>query len=58
MLFDFGYALTVHKSQGSSFPCVFVKLEFSAGSVGSEEFRRWLYTAITRAEKEVVLVTG
>ena len=58
VLFDFGYALTVHKSQGSSFPCVFVKLEFSAGSVGSEEFRRWLYTAITRAEKEVVLVTG
>lgn len=56
ILIDYGYALTVHKSQGSSFPCVIVHLE--KGGMEDEEFRRWAYTAATRCEKELVIVAG
>lgn len=51
-LFDYGYALTVHKSQGSQWPYVFIVDE-------SEVFRqnrnRWLYTAVTRASEKVTI---
>jgi exodeoxyribonuclease-5 len=51
--FDYGYALTVHKSQGSQWDSVAVFDE----SWGSKQNRqRWLYTAITRAAKEVTVV--
>ena len=51
---DHGYALTVHKAQGSQWRRVIVCIERGRGD--SEEFRRWLYTAVTRAVEEVVLV--
>ena len=50
--FDFGYALTCHKSQGSQWDEVFVLDEswcFRA------DRSRWLYTAITRAAEKVVV---
>ena len=51
--FDYGYALTVHKSQGSQWDSVAVFDE----SWGSKESRqRWLYTAITRAAQDVTVV--
>lgn len=50
--FDFGYALTCHKSQGSQWPRVFV---FDEGFVFRNDARRWLYTAITRASESVVI---
>ena len=47
------YALTIHKSQGSEFPCVIIPLS-------TQHFvlleRSLLYTAITRAKKLVILV--
>jgi exodeoxyribonuclease V alpha subunit len=47
------YALTIHKSQGSEFPCVVIPLS-------TQHFvlleRSLLYTAITRAKRLVVLV--
>ncbi len=47
------YAITVHKSQGSEFPCVVVP-------VATQQFvllqRNLLYTAITRGKRLVVLV--
>lgn len=46
-----GYAITVHKAQGSQFPRVIVAL-----SPNSMLDRAWLYTAITRAECEVHIV--
>lgn len=55
LLFDFAYAMTVHKFQGSSASCVFLKMERTA-YMSDEEFRRWLYTAVTRAEKELVII--
>lgn len=47
------YAMTVHKSQGSEFPCVIIP-------VSGQHFvlleRSLIYTAVTRAKKLVVLV--
>jgi len=51
--FDFAYAITCHKSQGSEADKVVVMGQ----GFGDEEMRRrWLYTAITRARKELYLV--
>ena len=49
-LFDFGYALTVHKAQGSSWKRVLV-LEWIHSDTSAA---RWRYTAATRASEELV----
>lgn len=52
--FTYGYAITTHKSQGSSWPKVLVIEErFPFDKV---EHARWLYTAVTRSEEKLVLV--
>lgn len=51
--FDFGYALTVHKAQGSQWDHVVV-LNESECFRGAQ--RKWLYTAITRAAKRITIV--
>jgi exodeoxyribonuclease-5 len=48
-LWDYGYAISVHKAQGSSWPTVAVFEE----SVGDDR-KRWAYTAATRAEKKLI----
>lgn len=50
--FDFAYALTCHKAQGSQWDSVVV---FDEGGI-FEEPDRWTYTAITRAAEKVVVV--
>lgn len=50
---DYGYAVTVHKSQGSEWNRVLVIDEYSGNQ---EEYSRWLYTAITRAKESVDIV--
>ena len=52
-LFDFGYVITVHSSQGSEWPEVTV-IDDSA-SFG-EDRDRWLYTALTRASEKVTVL--
>ncbi len=55
---DYGYALTCHTAQGSEFDSVVV-FEPSAGFIkwlGSVSYSRWLYTAITRAKRNLLLV--
>src|SRR3954467_7484807 len=47
------YAVTVHRSQGSEYPCVVVPLTTSAWMMLQ---RNLLYTAVTRAKQLVVLV--
>ncbi|MEY9211347.1 ATP-dependent RecD-like DNA helicase [Thermobifida halotolerans] len=47
------YALTVHRSQGSEYPCVVIPVTTSAWMMLQ---RNLLYTAITRAKRLVVLV--
>lgn len=54
-LFDFGYAMTVHKMQGSSVEDLVVCVE-RPGPVGDEDWRRWLYTAITRASDRLTIL--
>lgn len=46
--FDFGYALTTHKSQGSQFRHAIVYLD-RPSRPHDEEYRRWSYTAVTRS---------
>jgi len=53
-LFDFGYALTVHKAQGSQAKKVIMFSERFA-QMDDEMWRRWLYTGVTRAEEELYL---
>jgi len=53
-LFDFGYALTVHKAQGSQAKKV-VLFEERFSKMTDDEWKRWLYTAITRAEEELII---
>jgi len=54
-LFDFGYALTVHKAQGSQSPKVLL-FEERNKYMTDEDWRRWLYTGITRAEDNLTIV--
>lgn len=53
-LFDFGYALTVHKAQGSQAKRV-VLFEERFPKMTDDDWRRWLYTAVTRAEEELYI---
>ena len=52
-LFEYGYAITCHLSQGSQYEKVIVFVE----RMGDNEFfRKWLYTAITRASDKLILI--
>lgn len=51
----YGYASTVHHAQGMSQPICYVNCDHAAGR-HSEGFFRWLYSALTVAERELVLV--
>lgn len=48
---ELGYAITLHKAQGSQFPRIVIALQR-----GRIVDRAWLYTAITRAECEIHIV--
>lgn len=51
--FNYGYALTVHKAQGSQWDRVVL---FDEAFGTDEERKRWLYTGITRAAQSIVVV--
>jgi exodeoxyribonuclease V len=51
--FDYGYALTVHKAQGSQWPHVIL---FDESFAFREHRSRWLYTGITRASNRLTIV--
>lgn len=53
-LFDFGYALTVHKAQGSQAKRV-ILFEERFSKMDDGQWKRWLYTAVTRAEEELYI---
>lgn len=52
----FGYAVTCHKAQGGQWEAVFVDHGYFTDEMWNEEYMRWLYTAITRARKQLYLV--
>jgi exodeoxyribonuclease-5 len=49
--FDYGYAITCHKSQGSQFENVYLKNEI----LDFQTHKQWLYTGVTRTEKNLIL---
>ena len=51
--FEFAYAITCHKAQGSEFDFVIV---FDEARAFGQEQNRWLYTAITRARDKLMIV--
>jgi len=51
--FDFGYAITAHKAQGSEYADVLV---IDEGHVFRGDANRWRYTSITRASERVTIV--
>lgn len=54
-MFDFGYATTVHKSQGSEWNKV-VLFEQRNQYQDDTEYARWLYTAATRAKEKLFVI--
>ena len=56
---DWGYAITCHAAQGTSWKNVAVLLEDRMKWVmDRNEMNRWIYTAITRAEESVTIYEG
>ena len=51
--FDYGYALTVHKAQGSQWDVVML---FDESRAFREHQSRWLYTGVTRAAHRLIIV--
>ena len=53
--FDFGYAITVHKSQGSQWENV---LLYDESYCFRDKRYKWLYTGLTRAANRVTVLQG
>lgn len=53
--FDFGYAITVHKAQGSEADRV-VLFEQRSQYQDNDNWKRWFYTAVTRARERLLIV--
>ena len=51
--FEYGYCISCHKAQGSEFDNAVV---FDESFAFKEDKNRWLYTAVTRAKKKLILV--
>ena len=51
--FDYGYALTVHKAQGSQWDDVVL---FDESGAFRDNRERWLYTGLTRAAERITIV--
>jgi exodeoxyribonuclease-5 len=58
---DYGYAMTVHKSQGSEFRnvCLVDSSMFKgiSESKGNKDYLRWLYTGVTRSSGNLTIIT-
>ena len=52
----FAYALTCHKTQGGQWSTVFIDSSLNQKESLETEDLRWLYTALTRAQKQVYFV--
>lgn len=52
----FAYAVTCHKSQGGQWKHVFIDFGFMTPEMMDDDYKRWLYTALTRASEKVFLL--
>ena len=55
--FDYGYAISVHKAQGSEWNRVIV-FEQRSYYWNRNFYTRWLYTAVTRSKEKLLVITG
>lgn len=55
--FDYGYCISVHKSQGSEWDKVIV-FEQRTKRWDDEYYAKWLYTAITRAKEKLFIINN
>ena len=57
---DYSYAITSHKSQGSTYDNVIVDLKdiYGVGATSAKSKSRSVYTAITRAKNTAILITS
>lgn len=55
LLFDYGYAMTTHKFQGSQANNIIVFNERPA-PVSEDNYRRWIYTAVTRSSDQLTII--
>ena len=53
--FDYAYAITVHKSQGSEWPFV-ILADDKMNKINKKFRKQWLYTAVTRAKEKLIWV--
>ena len=51
----FSYSITCHKAQGGQWPIVFIEKPFLKDGINND-YLRWLYTAVTRAENKLYLI--
>lgn len=56
-IFDFAYAISVHRAQGSEWDKV-VLIEERNSYQDDDNWARWLYTAVTRAKQKIVIITN
>lgn len=54
-LFDFGYCVSVHKSQGSEWSRV-IMIDERNSYQSDDDYTRWLYTGITRAKDKLIMI--
>ena len=54
----YGYALTCHKAQGGEWDYVFLDVPKNLGLQERPAVYQWVYTAVTRARKELYIVDG
>ena len=54
----FGYALTCHKAQGGEWDYVYLDIPKSVPGMQKPYVYQWIYTAMTRARKELYIVDG
>ena len=52
----YAYAVTCHKAQGGQWSNIFLDMGYVTDEMLGEDFYRWLYTAFTRATKQLFLV--
>jgi exodeoxyribonuclease-5 len=55
--FDYGYVISVHKSQGAEWDRV-ILFEQRTKHWDDEYYARWLYTAITRAREKLMIINN
>ncbi len=56
-MFDYGYCITCHKAQGSEWGVVIV-IDERSGYSTDDDYKRWLYTAVTRSSNRLFIVKG